>query len=1047
MSHLRNAAERLAAVRHAADLDAIATELGFGPFDALDARTASNLGLSADARRPGVARGSGTLRALRFAIADGAAPRETVARLTARLGDRAPQMLWLVLAAHQPTKTLYLAAPASGGGARVVALAVEWTHVTDSDAETLAAMAGASGGVDLLVHHRWRELLGREALTRRFYRELERVVTHLASSAKGNAPEAVRREIALLHASRLLFLAFLEAKDWLDRDREYLRHRYDAQCLAGGDVHRRLLDPLFFGTLNTPIPRRAPAARALGDIPFLNGGLFARTPIEGRARALRFTDEAIGDLIVNVLGRYRVTSREQSTAWHEAAVDPEMLGRAFESLMASPERRATGAFYTPPELIERVTMAGLDAALAPRGVGPALLRAALDGKRIGLRDRAALQRALDGFRVLDPACGSGAFLVHLLERLATLARAAGDTRSVTALRRDLLTRSIFGVDVNPTAVWLCELRLWLAVVIDAPETDPSRVPPLPNLDRHVRAGDALAGAAFGAPVSASSSRAVTRLRLRYARATGCRKQMLARALDGEERRVAIAAAEHACTVAAAARRDLIGALRSRDLFAARIAPTAAQARDLETMRVAARDARRRLASLRRGAPLPFAFGAHFADAAANGGFDLIVGNPPWVRLHQIPPASREAFRRAYRSFRDAAWLAGAESAGATRGFGAQADLAALFVERSLALTRVAGAIALLVPSKLWRSLAGGGVRRVVRDQSEIVRLEDWSESRAAFDAVVYPSLLVARRVVTPDAGHAVHAAVHRRTAPLEWSMASQVLPLDATPGAPWLLLPPEARAAFDHLASAGEPFALSRFQRPLLGVKTGCNDAFVIDDGASFADASLLRPVLRGEHVRAWRAAATSGAIVWTHADDGAPLATLPRAARTRLEPWRRRLEARTDARHGAWWTLFRTESARHDAARVVWCDIGRTPRALVLPKGDRTVPLNTCYVARAATDDDALALAAYLNSPVAAAWLAAIAEPARGNYRRFLGWTVARLPLPRDWEHAVAHLAPLARRAMRGDVPDDATLTAAVIKAFRVRHADVAPLLVWCLR
>src|SRR6185503_13978444 len=100
------------------------------------------------------------------------------------------------------------------------------------------------------------------------------------------------------------------------------------------------------------------------------------------------------------------------------------------------------------------------------------------------------------------------------------------------------------------------------------------------------------------------------------------------------------------------------------------------------------------------------------------------------------------------------------------------------------------------------------------------------------------------------------------------------------------------------------------------------------------------------------------------------------------LSKWRRELVARTDARHGSrWWSLFRTESARSDRARVVWADVGREPRACVLPAGDATVALNTCYVARCSDQTDALALAALLNSPMARAWLNAVAEPARGGY------------------------------------------------------------------
>jgi hypothetical protein len=211
---------------------------------------------------------------------------------------------------------------------------------------------------------------------------------------------------------------------------------------------------------------------------------------------------------------------------------------------------------------------------------------------------------------------------------------------------------------------------------------------------------------------------------------------------------------------------------------------------------------------------------------------------------------------------------------------------------------------------------------------------------------------------------------------------------------------------------------------------------------------ALLRPLLRGEAVRAWRAEPGSACLLWTHGADGAPLPALPPGAAAWLAPWRRRLDGRTDANgRTPWWTLFRTESARADLPRVVWCDIGKSPRALVLPALDPTVPLNSCYVVRAPTLDDAFAFAALLNSPIAAAWLAAIAEPARGGYHRYLGWTLSRFPVPCDWARAVPLLAPLACAAADGASPDAATLCDAVIRAYRLRPRTVAPLMTWCLR
>jgi len=188
--------------------------------------------------------------------------------------------------------------------------------------------------------------------------------------------------------------------------------------------------------------------------------------------------------------------------------------------------------------------------------------------------------------------------------------------------------------------------------------------------------------------------------------------------------------------------------------------------------------------------------------------------------------------------------------------------------------------------------------------------------------------------------------------------------------------------------------------------------------------------------------------LIWTHGADGVPLDRLPPRAERWMRSWRRRLIARSDARTSArWWTLFRTEAASGSAARVVWADFGRALTAAVLLPGDPAVPLNTCYAVRCTDPRDAFALAVVLNSPLAAAWLAALAEPARGGYKRYLGWTISLLPLPTRWDRARETLAPIGQRAHAGDAPCDAELLDIVVRAFGLRPAAVTALLDWNIR
>ena len=345
-------------------------------------------------------------------------------------------------------------------------------------------------------------------------------------------------------------------------------------------------------------------------------------------------------------------------------------------------------------------------------------------------------------------------------------------------------------------------------------------------------------------------------------------------------------------------------------------------------------------------------------------------------------------------------------------------------------------------------------------------------------------------------------AIHDATRVRRWQMPAADLALDERPGSPWVLVPPDVRRAFDLVAAAGRPLADTAFGTPLLGVKCGCNAAFVVDlagdpapgsfdegsrspsadvvavrvgePGAparqGWVERSLLRPVVRGETLREWGRGgprsvgddATSRRgrgrsarlerpewIVWTHAESAEgrdhPLVTLPPQGAAWLAPWRHRLAARTDTRgRPPWWALFRTASARCARPRVVWADIGRRPRAAVLPEGDHTVPLNTCYVVPGRDATDAHALVTLLNSDLAAAWLNAIAEPARGGFHRYLGWTVGLLPLPRDWDRVRMELAAIGGAAAAGHPPSRDSLVDAAAAAYGLGRDLVEPLLEW---
>ena len=1050
------AARLLASARTATDLAPLARAAGCdGPLLPLDAAGLSRIGIRELVAAGWVASGPGSLRALLVDLPHASDPTALLPTLAARLSHRASAQLWLLIAVG--TETVVAAWSPDRARPKVVALRVDRQRVCSSDAETAFALAAAPGGVDVAVHARWLDILGRDSLTARFYQALEALVRKMAEVPGRRCTPDEARALALLHVSRLLFLAFLETRGWLDGDSRFLARSYE-QCLArGGGFQERVLNPLFFGTLNTPVRDRAPLARAFGRLPFLNGGLFSRTALERRHRVV-FSDEAFGTLFDTLLLRYRFTSREENTDWSESAVDPEMLGRAFESLMSADTRRSRGAYYTPLPLVAQLVDRGLAAALRGGNVRDEDIARAMGGSRVRPAAARELHARLTKITIVDPACGSGAFLVYALERVAGLLQRLGDERSEDGTRRSVLARSIFGVDVDPTAAWLCELRLWLSVVVEQGDGDPCKVEPLPNLDRHIRVGDSLAGDVSHYAWQPGGNR-VSRLRQRYARASGANKRTAALALERAERLRAITRSESECLAACAARKDLLASLRGRDLFGGRAPITPDERATLTALRGRIRALRAELRRLRDGGALPFAWSVHAGDVLDAGGFDLVIGNPPWVRLHRIPPRDRAAFRARYTVYAQGTWARGMEVARAGRGFAAQVDLAALFAERAVALARTGGAIALLLPSKLWRSLAGGGIRRLLVVGTNLELIEDWSEGAPTFDAAVYPSGVVA--VVSPgndsangSAGRSIEMASHRAGRRTAWRASIADIPAFAgDAAAPWLMLPPEARTAFERLRDAGVPLADTFFGSPMLGVKSGCNEAFIVramkwrgdlvhvSDGArqGVVERSILRPLIRGETLTHHDEPDESELIIWTHDSGGAPLRRLPRHAAHWLAPHEARLRARSDLRPGMpWWSLFRTPSANREKARVVWTDVAREPHVRVLEPGDPTVALNSCYVLRCEAPDDARAFAVLLRSPVCAAWLRALAEPARGGYLRHLAWTVALLPVPRQWSRASRALLAMKN----GSSPTRHARTAA--RAYGLTLDVIAPLLEW---
>ena len=855
---------------------------------------------------------------------------------------------------------------------------------------TLERLAPGKNESALALSLRIGEVLASEGVTPRFFRAFRTTLDRLTDRLPTPRTRADRHALALTALTRVLFLYFIQAKGWLDGDKRYVPRLLERAFTAKRHFQRSYLHALCFGVLNRPPAHRSRAARALGRMPFLNGGLFEPTPLERRHGPAVWSNADWRLAFDDLFERFHFSVRE-----HDAGelVAPDMLGRVFEGVMNPDERRASGSYYTPASLVREIVRAGLEAALT---------------HRLGLSAAAAARWVHDGeaprpaptlrdLTVLDPAAGSGAFLLGALDELVALRRAAGEGPALV-VKRDVLARSLFGVDLTPTAVRLTELRLWLALVADEDNLDLEAIAPLPNLDGHVRQGDALldplmlAASLGGGAVRAGAAEA---RRLEVARRTlfrlaGPEKRSAQRELRGAEAALARTLLEDGGAALERSIRELLTLGRTRDLFGRRHRLAIEQRQRLARLRQGLREVRAALRRLDREGTAPFfSFESHYADALARGGFDLVAGNPPWVRAERLASRVREALTARYSCWRPAARL----------GFAHLPDLAVAFAERALELARPGGVIALLVPAKLASSGYAEPLRQRLAHGARLERTATIPEPAVkAFGAAVYPMVLVAANA-DPTGSESVATELGPKPG------AAAVSQRELQGAGPWILTPSSQRLL--RRLRARFPSIRDRWT-PQLGVKTGADDLFLFDQ-----EIPGTRPAIRGRDVDAWRCTPRRH-VLWTHGPDGSPLSRLPAEAARRLATHAERLRLRADYRGGPPWQLFRTAlgCAPH---RVVWPDLGRALRAVVPPTD--VVPLNTIYGIATRTAADAAALAALLNCRCLSALARLGADPARGGFRRFNARVVGGLPMPL---HDAPVWTALAQRGARCEQADD---------------------------
>ena len=714
------------------------------------------------------------------------------------------------------------------------------------------------------------------------------VTRHKDADEDDRALKSVR-DFAKKLLGRLVFLHFLQKKgwlgcpagadDWVGGDPDFLVSLLDTAPDKDRFYSTRLV-PLFFHALN----RRDRAGDLFAPtgtrVPYLNGGLF-EDDLPQATHALDFP-AALFEGLLGFLAEYNFTIDENDPEDHEVGIDPEMLGHVFENLLE--DNKDKGAYYTPKAIVQYMCQQSLihylQSHLGQHAELATLVRdkdpgEATDKKNWVRQNAKEIERLLDDVKICDPAIGSGAFPIGLLQEIYWIKLTLDWTLDRAETKRRIIQQSIYGVDIDAGAVEIARLRFWLALIVE--EDQPS---PLPNLDYKIMQGDSLlesfegialdhlfqqdfavkvfAGqGAFAFETEGTQLTIVEQQRENlgvlmdgyFAESEPAVKHDLHRRIDT----LVLTHIEH--SIQAQAERLEIELLQYRADVAAKKRKakgwqpplrTTKRMTQLEAELKLCVDRGQKLKALEDKQERPyFLWHMYFQEVFARGGFDIVIANPPYVSSEKFSKTGVQAeWKRLYKTFAP------------------RVDIYCLFYERGLTLLRDNGLLCYISSNKFLRADYGKRLREYLSSESRVETLIDFGEL-PVFAAATDPAIVIAERSEAPE-DHEFVAATIKEQAELDHvgiavEQRGMRLPQRDLQPDGWSLESGEGAALIARMRERSVPLWKFVEDKIYYGIKTGFNEAFVIDaatrdlliaQDASSAD--LIKPWLQGHEIRRW---------------------------------------------------------------------------------------------------------------------------------------------------------------------------------------------------
>ena len=918
----------------------------------------------------------------------------------------------------------------------------------------------------------WRTAFDIEAVTDKFFADYHEVFKYVEAQVTQGISDAEQRRLYTQRLfNRLMFLYFIQKKGWLNYEgrSDYLRALFQAAEQAGDDfLNQRLYYLFFHGMSNAADSIEANSSEDLikrrGNVPYLNGGLFDLEDEYDVRDRVKIPNEAFARVLA-LFERYNFTVTESTPLDVQVAVDPEMLGKVFEELVTG--RHESGSYYTPRPVVsfmcrealkhylrqalgcgtgsgsDRVVSASQTTtdpvATAPGTVTPppadAIALFVDEENASGLSDPEKVLAALQRIRVCDPACGSGAYLLGMLQELmrlrAALFKASKlDDASLYARKRSIIENNLYGVDKDKFAVQIACLRLWLSLTIESPTPQP-----LPNLDFKIGCGDSLIAPAPNAAenlLDLSRGKLVNIYRELKGAFVRCndveQKRQLRQQI--EETRAEIASSLHHQPKRPSPQKLLMYQQEIAKLTQ-QLTQQAEQSDQAEKLQAQRDKLARQLAQWQQ-TPVEqeagFDWAVEFAEVFSpettdaqrwdnafpfmndagqmmfttpevmdeGGGFDVVLANPPYVRMElfkEIKPILKRNFASVHSE---------------------RADLYVYFYDRAQQLLKQGGVSCFISSNKWLRAGYGENLRQALLDKQAFHLIVDFGDL-PIFKASAYPAIFIWQKQL-------------RIETPTEWAIIEDldacyneglrshvnrigyfVPPSQFGEGKPRLTVSRSADIRFK-MESSGIRLCDFVNNQFFYGVKTGLNEAFIInretkeqlitEDSKSN---EVIKELLVGNDVRKYETHFRESYLMYLQR--GIDPTRYPAVIRY-LKPYKAKLESRATKQE--WYELQQSQAAYAKSfglPKIIYPDIGRDLRFAMETKGrygnDTTfmLPKHDWY------------LLGVINSASALWYLTTIVAAIRGGYLRFKSQYLETLPIPDAPAAERAAIAQLAQQ------------------------------------